>query len=221
MKNLIDMAREAGLYGAMTERISWESFIEAFATLVRDDERKQQDHIANVGKLMPNLWPVINWLENGCDPKEAAKELRIYESQRQNHPGESADMVQEPVAIGAYEVVNEAGNEWSLVYPQAVHKYKMIPENRITQTFYTAPPTAPNLNCKSVQRRLATSWGYVRKEEYDMARVAAATAMRDAAVRVCREMAHPVGAGMMSDFQWAANGCAEAITALPIPGEER
>ncbi len=26
-----------------------------------------------------------------------------------------------------------------------------------------------NLNCKSVQRRLATLWGYVRKEEYDMA----------------------------------------------------
>jgi len=39
---------------------------------------------------------------------------------------------------------------------------------------FTTPPTTPNLNCKSVQRRLATSWGYVRKEEYDMAMVAAA-----------------------------------------------
>ena len=27
----------------------------------------------------PNLQPVITWLENGCDPKEAAKELRIYD----------------------------------------------------------------------------------------------------------------------------------------------
>jgi hypothetical protein len=27
----------------------------------------------------PNLEPVIAWLENGCDPKEAAKELRIYQ----------------------------------------------------------------------------------------------------------------------------------------------
>ena len=27
-----------------------------------------------------NLMPVITWLENGCDPKEAAKELRIYQS---------------------------------------------------------------------------------------------------------------------------------------------
>ncbi|MFJ2989998.1 hypothetical protein ACIPF8_19200 [Collimonas sp. NPDC087041] len=26
----------------------------------------------------PDLMPVISWLENGCDPKEAAKELRIY-----------------------------------------------------------------------------------------------------------------------------------------------
>ena len=26
----------------------------------------------------PNLNPVIQWLENGCDPKEAAKELRHY-----------------------------------------------------------------------------------------------------------------------------------------------
>ncbi len=26
----------------------------------------------------PNLDPVITWLEKGCDPKEAAKELRIY-----------------------------------------------------------------------------------------------------------------------------------------------
>lgn len=27
----------------------------------------------------PNLQPVISWLENGCNPKEAAKELRIYD----------------------------------------------------------------------------------------------------------------------------------------------
>lgn len=30
-------------------------------------------------KLRPNLGPVINWLESGCDPKDAAKELRIYQ----------------------------------------------------------------------------------------------------------------------------------------------
>lgn len=28
----------------------------------------------------PNLEPVIAWLEAGCDPKEAAKELRIYQA---------------------------------------------------------------------------------------------------------------------------------------------
>ena len=29
-------------------------------------------------EAFPNLDPVIAWLENGCDPKEAAKELRLY-----------------------------------------------------------------------------------------------------------------------------------------------
>ena len=28
----------------------------------------------------PNLAPVIAWLENGCDPQEAAKELRVYQA---------------------------------------------------------------------------------------------------------------------------------------------
>ena len=31
-------------------------------------------------KAPPNLMPVIAWLENGCDPKEAAKELRVYQA---------------------------------------------------------------------------------------------------------------------------------------------
>ena len=30
----------------------------------------------------PNLQPVIVWLERGCNPAEAAKELRIYQAQR-------------------------------------------------------------------------------------------------------------------------------------------
>ena len=33
---------------------------------------------ASERKKWPNLDLVINWLENGCDPKEAAKELRLY-----------------------------------------------------------------------------------------------------------------------------------------------
>ena len=28
----------------------------------------------------PNLQPVIDWLERGCDPIEAARELRIYQA---------------------------------------------------------------------------------------------------------------------------------------------
>lgn len=34
--------------------------------------------VAREREAFPNLSPVIAWLENGCDPKEAAKELRIY-----------------------------------------------------------------------------------------------------------------------------------------------
>lgn len=36
--------------------------------------------VANDAGLVPNLSAVIQWLENGCDPKEAAKELRLYQS---------------------------------------------------------------------------------------------------------------------------------------------
>ncbi len=35
--------------------------------------------LQRVRREMPDLAPVIAWLENGCDPKEAAKELRIYQ----------------------------------------------------------------------------------------------------------------------------------------------
>lgn len=35
--------------------------------------------VAERDALKLNLAPVIQWLENGCDPKEAAKELRIYQ----------------------------------------------------------------------------------------------------------------------------------------------
>jgi hypothetical protein len=31
----------------------------------------------------PNLQPVIDWLERGCDPIEAAKELRLYQAMQQ------------------------------------------------------------------------------------------------------------------------------------------
>lgn len=44
----------------------------------------------DIGKMMaawlrantPDLCPVIQWLENGCDPKEAVQELRIYQGLR-------------------------------------------------------------------------------------------------------------------------------------------
>jgi hypothetical protein len=41
-------------------------------------EKAVAEAVAAERKEWPNLDPVITWLENGCDPKEAAKELRIY-----------------------------------------------------------------------------------------------------------------------------------------------
>lgn len=54
---------------AWQERGDWMPLVQAFADLVQAAERQR----------FPNLLPVIQWLENGCDPKEAAKELRVYQ----------------------------------------------------------------------------------------------------------------------------------------------
>ena len=74
--------------------------------------------------------------------RKATRAEKIAMSGVYEVPVEQAE--QEPV-IGAYEVVNEKGDEWSLVYPAAVHRYKSIPEERITQTFYAAPVRTKDL----------------------------------------------------------------------------
>jgi hypothetical protein len=35
-------------------------------------------HNTELSDVIPNLWPAIFWLEGGCNPREVAKELRIY-----------------------------------------------------------------------------------------------------------------------------------------------
>ena len=63
------MAREAGIKQAIeTPHLLMVHELERFAAIVAAAERK----------TFPDLTAVINWLENGCDPKEAAKELRLY-----------------------------------------------------------------------------------------------------------------------------------------------
>jgi hypothetical protein len=57
------MAREAGFVDYLLRELARAAYAAGVAA-----ERKE----------WPNLEPVINWLENGCDPKEAAKELRTY-----------------------------------------------------------------------------------------------------------------------------------------------
>jgi hypothetical protein len=69
---IIDMAREADIDWHKNWNDDGSNRLEHLAALiaarVAATERKE----------WPNLEPVINWLENGCDPKEAAKELRLY-----------------------------------------------------------------------------------------------------------------------------------------------
>ena len=76
--DIIRMAREAGFVnvrgglkdnGELSDYWDcWPGQLERFANLVAAAERE----------AWPRLDPVIAWLENGCDPAEAAKELRIY-----------------------------------------------------------------------------------------------------------------------------------------------
>jgi hypothetical protein len=71
-EDIIRMAQESKLYSGKPRTPATGRMIEKrlkhFAELVAAAEREQ----------WPNLNPVIQWLENGCDPKEAAKELRHY-----------------------------------------------------------------------------------------------------------------------------------------------
>ena len=68
--DLIRMAREAGMRPNMVEALLPE--LERFAAAAF------AAGAAAECEVFPDLMPVINWLENGCDPKEAAKELRLY-----------------------------------------------------------------------------------------------------------------------------------------------
>ena len=104
-EDIIRMAREAGLitrYGG--REIASDDAIERFAALVeanvnaKEKERQRYD-LHSCGpdcdryicvavrkareeerEAWPNLEPVINWLENGCNPKDAAAELRLYDA---------------------------------------------------------------------------------------------------------------------------------------------
>ena len=73
-EDVIRMARDAGIsrlpdnWGDGWWQADSTAELERFAALVAAAERE----------AFPNLTAVINWLENGCDPKEAAKELRLY-----------------------------------------------------------------------------------------------------------------------------------------------
>lgn len=75
--DIIRMAREAGFYfhdagyAPILHTVAGEyseACFERFAALVASAERE----------AWPNLECVASWIEGGCDPQEAAKELRLY-----------------------------------------------------------------------------------------------------------------------------------------------
>lgn len=59
-------------------------------TLVDSQELAELRERAAERERFPNLLPVIQWLERGCDPKEAAKELRIYQQMLAHNAGDHA-----------------------------------------------------------------------------------------------------------------------------------
>ena len=70
-EDVVAMAWEAGIHVHTNKSFAENLYIdklERFAALIAQRERE----------AFPNLEPVITWLENECDPREAAKELRLY-----------------------------------------------------------------------------------------------------------------------------------------------
>lgn len=73
------------------------AFAEAIPALLADLEAADRWLAEAQAAKCPNLEPVIQWLDNGCDPKEAAAELRIYQ-QKYYRPTSSAAVEQGAVA---------------------------------------------------------------------------------------------------------------------------
>ena len=73
--NIIEAAKKAGCNDEFIKMAP--DWLERFAAYIREALAEQRTY--------PNLEPVINWLEKGCDPKEAAKELRIYAESMKDH----------------------------------------------------------------------------------------------------------------------------------------
>jgi hypothetical protein len=70
-EDVVAMAWQAGIHVHTNKSFAENLYIdklERFAAAIAQRERE----------AFPNLDPVIAWLENGCDQKEAAKELRLY-----------------------------------------------------------------------------------------------------------------------------------------------
>ena len=76
-----DEADKAQNWSGMDGAIAWH-LIDRHA-----DDWNEVGEMANawLRANQPDLSPVIAWLENGCDPKEAAKELRIYQQRMRSN----------------------------------------------------------------------------------------------------------------------------------------
>ncbi len=70
----------AECYGTIGALVQERDMLRTGDTCVRQCEgTAYRIELMRLRRELPDLSPVIAWLENGCDPKEAAKELRIYQ----------------------------------------------------------------------------------------------------------------------------------------------
>lgn len=74
---IISMAEQAG-WLVIGENIYSPSSVGEDEDLIEEINALVKLAAEHERKMFSNLEPVINLLESGCDPKEAAKELRIY-----------------------------------------------------------------------------------------------------------------------------------------------
>lgn len=66
--------KESGLFESEKE-----GFYQSKISELEEKVEDLKNDLSSLKKVVPDLWAVINWLNAGCDPKDAAKELIHYQ----------------------------------------------------------------------------------------------------------------------------------------------
>jgi hypothetical protein len=75
--------QEAGHSGILCDALGIEHYqrdLHELTLMVTARIAELENEIAGMKTKMPDLDAVINWLTNGCDPKHAVEELKIYQA---------------------------------------------------------------------------------------------------------------------------------------------